>query len=242
MENRKKNIIYVIFFVLALAILLYADFGTLTIPGIFAAVAGIWFAWKKKFIFSAGVGIIAAVGSFIGQSITAFCLYCTTAAVCFLVAGLINLFQTKKTKFNFIMLSILIVGTMIFAFSMMPADERNPVIASSNQQISYSAAVPEKPLLFLTPDCPSCKKMMKEFIAQDPQGKNWQPVIIPHSSLQRGQAILEEAGYKGDVISSSQPPCQVVPSLFYKDHIYTGKDLRKYIEGGIGHSPLNGKD
>jgi hypothetical protein len=230
----KKDILHALFFAGAMAILVSQPLGLLSVPGIGAAITGIVCIIIKKPLGSACMGILAASGSFLGQSLTFFCMSCTIAATLFLIAGLMGIGQvvTKRMTFSMGALGLVVVCVSVFAMATSPTDGRNTAVASSQPPALTQGSTPvssDKPLVFLSPTCGGCKNVMTKMVAKDPTGKTWQPVIVPYSGFAQGEKLLKDNGYKGVVISASQPPSNAVPALLDKGLVYTGKDLRIHL-------------
>jgi hypothetical protein len=215
-------------FILVIAVLLYADFGILTGPGIAAALLGIYFTLTSRLLLVAMISVTAAACSFIGQSMVAYCPYCTMAATGFLITGTYSLLKiaSKHAVIAMALCAVSVISVGIFAMSIVAyADTRNPII-ENGKAITYSKPIEDnKPKLYLSPTCPSCKDVMKEFVESDPRGDKWQPVIIPHSSLVQGEKMLREAGYEGEVISASNSPGNRIPVLEKNGEILSGKKI-----------------
>lgn len=230
-KRLKEGVPYTLFFLAAIGLLLYNTFGILTLPGIIAALVAIYSVCKKNYFLPAMIGIISASGSFIGQYATSFCPYCTAAAFCFFLGGVINLRRVFIERLPVsIGLIILLTSSMtLFLTAPVIPDDRNPVIYTS-APIAHEIQS-NKPLLFLSPTCRSCIDAMELFIKYDPTGENWQPVITPNLSLQAGKTKLESMGYRGQVISAAKPPGKKVPALQINGEVYEGmKEIS--IKGG----------
>lgn len=227
-DLHKEQYLVALLYVLIIAVLLYADYGILTGPGISAALLGIYFTLTYRPLFIAVVSVSAAACSFIGQSMVAYCPYCTIAATGFLIAGTFGLLKiaSKYTAAALVLCTVTVTSVGVFALSFTAyADTRNPIIENGTA-ITFSQSVEDnKAKLYLSTTCPSCKDAAKEFVESDPLGKTWQPVIVPHSGLAQGEKILKELGYQGEIISASYPPGQRIPVLERNGEILTGKKI-----------------
>ena len=45
----------------------------------------------------------------------------------------------------------------------------------------------DKAQLYISPECKSCKAVLNTFIKADPEGRYWQPVIVPRILLAHGK-------------------------------------------------------
>ncbi len=221
MPVTKEGIINTLFFIGTLIVLLINTFGLLTIPGIIMALACVYCIYKKRYHMTAIIALIAAAGSFLAQTLTVFCPYCTLAATLFMLGGLMGFIIEPKTPFIAPLLGLSLVSVALL-INLMPDFSQSPIIA---QQTVVAQAINEKPRLYFSPDCHSCNDALQQFIEADPQGLLWQPVVTPHTSLARGEMILREKGYTGEVISAPTSPTKFVPVLQLKDQLYRGKEI-----------------
>ncbi len=226
---QKEAVVNSLLFVLIISILLYADFGILTGPGIIAALLGIYFSLSLRHLFVAMIGVTAASASFIGQSMVAYCPYCTMAAMCFLIAGTISLMKIarKYTLVSLVLCGIIIASVSVFTISFTAyADPREPVIQNNQTAVVAPKCDISKPKLYLSTTCPSCKDAMADFVRKDPKGEKWLPVIVPHSHLAQGEKMLQELGYQGEVVSASYPPGNRLPTLDVEGEILVGSKIQ----------------
>jgi hypothetical protein len=223
MPIEKEGIINTLFFIGALIVLLINNFGPLTIPGILMALVCVYSIYKKRYHISAILALAAAAGSFLAQSLTVFCPYCTLAATLFILGGLVGFtIEPPQKPLTIISLFGLSLISILLLINLLPEYHQSPIIA---QQTTVARAVNEKPRLYFSPDCHSCEDVLQQFIESDPQGLMWQPVVTPNTSLVRGEIILKEKGYTGEVISVSTSPTKFVPVLQVNDQLYRGKEI-----------------
>jgi len=238
-ENvQKEAVVNAFIFLLVISILLYANYGVLTGPGIIAALTGIYFSLSLRYLFVALIGICAASASFIGQALVAYCPYCTAAAMCFLIAGTISLIKivNKHTFVSLVLCGVTVISVGMFTMSFTAyADVREPVILNGQTAIVADNCDISKPKLYLSTTCPSCKDVMAEFVNIDPLGEKWLPVVVPHSNLAQGEKMLQELGYQGEVVSASYPPGNRLPTLDIAGEMFVGSKIRfeKIIKGEI---------
>ncbi|KUG05242.1 hypothetical protein ASZ90_017315 [hydrocarbon metagenome] len=225
---QKEAVINTLIFILIISILLYADFGMLTGLGILAALLGIYFSLSLRYLFVAMIGVCAASSSFIGQSMVAYCPYCTAAAMCFLIAGTISLMRiaSKYTFISLVLCGVTLVSVGMFTWSFTAyADTREPVIHNGQATMVAKERDISKPKLYLSTTCPSCKGVIADFVNNDPLGEKWLPVVVPHSNLAQGEKMLQELGYQGEVVSASYPPGNRLPTLDIQGEIFVGSKI-----------------
>lgn len=217
MDNMNINntkTLSIILFLSVITILLIGEMGALTIPGIIAAIIGIGCVFKYQHI-TALIGITSATCSFIGQYLVAYCPYCTIAAFMFAFAGTLCLINIPQWSLTLIPLMISLI---VFSTIFLPEDMRIEYI----QPVQASSVTTTGAKLYISLSCPSCKDALLYCISQDKKGETWQPVIVPNSTLQKGEIYLKELGYEGVVMSASASPNRKVPCLVYEDQLYTG--------------------
>lgn len=221
--------------IVAFAILLEAPFGTLTGPGLFAAVLGTGLVLAGRFTLVGAVGILTAAGSFGAQALTSICSTCTSAAVAFALAGVIALLQVLQERPVVIAsLAAVLVGSLICYSGQGYFDSR--LFAQSNgprysiESTEYTGPGGDvtvryegKALLFISTTCPSCHELVEEFIKADPQGLTWQPIIVPTGYLDEGRDWLTDAGYTGIVLADKVAPNHMVPSLMDGKQTFNGR-------------------
>jgi len=221
----KEGVISALFFITALIFLAINTFGMLTIPGLIVAVIALYCSLTGRYLYSAYLGVAAAFGSFLTQFITTFCSYCTLAATAFLVGGLISLLFLKSKNITAILsLLTLSVLSAILLVANLPSYEQKPVIAQP-VVITGSTIKDNKPMLYISPGCKSCKPVLEEFVKLDPNGTYWQPVIVPAVLLAQGEAILKDKGYTGEIKSSFSSPTRSVPLLEINGQYYQGSQI-----------------
>ncbi len=213
--------------------LLYGEFGLLTIPGIVMALVNIYLIIKDKYIEVAVLSVLTAVGSFFAQSVIAFCLYCTFAASLFALSAIFCLIidRAKHVKIAFSLIVILIAGlyslNSVFFYHQSPIIEHDGIVVA--QEVSEKAI--QKPSLYISPTCESCTILVEKLIQQDPKGENWLPVTIPYRSLHRSETMLKEMGYKGEIETSNASPTGFVPVLIVNENeIIRGSKIIDYIK------------
>lgn len=221
----KEGVISTLFFLIAFICLIINTFGTLTIPGLVVAVIAIYCSFTNKYLYSACLGVMAAFGSFLIQFLTVFCPYCTLAATAFLVGGVLSLLflQSKNMAVNFILLALSIVAVALLVINL-PSYEQKPLIVQP-VAIAESTIQNNKPKLYVSPSCKSCKPILDKFVEFDPKGTYWQPVIIPAVLLVQGEVILKEKGFTGEVKSSFSSPTRFVPLLEVDGKYYRGEEI-----------------
>ncbi len=235
---RKEALSSALFFLAALIILLLGEPGLLTYPGIAAAIIGSILVLSGYFSMAAALGILSASASLVGQAATVICPYCTMAALSFLVAGITaGILLSSKNHAVFILIPLLIVLLVSVGMysehssidTRQMAYRAPDMIAATDRNREYRQAVREKrkvPELYISTGCKSCQETLICFVALDPQGNNWQPVIVPDYCLEKGKELLREYGYKGAVASSSASPSGAVPCLRLPDDtVITGTGL-----------------
>lgn len=234
---KKEALSSALFFLAALTILLLGEPGLLTYPGIAAAIIGSILVLSGYYGMTAALGILSASASLAGQAATVICPYCTMAALSFLVAGITaGILLSSKNHALFILIPLLIVLLVSVGMysEQSPMDTRQmayhaPDMIAADRNREYSQAVREDrkvPELFISTGCKSCKETLICFVALDPQGNNWQPVIVPDYCLEQGKELLREYGYTGAVGSSSASPSGAVPCLRMPDDtVITGTGL-----------------
>ena len=221
----KEGIINALFFLTAFIFLIINSFGMLTIPGLIVAVIALYCSLTGRYLYSAYLGVAAAFGSFLTQFITTFCSYCTLAATAFLVGGLISLLflKSKNITATLILLTLSVLSAILLVVNL-PSYEQKPVIAQP-VVITGATIKDNKPILYISPGCKSCKSVLEEFVKFDPNGTYWQPVIVPAVLLAQGEAILKDKGYMGEVKSSFSSPTRFVPLLEINGQYYQGKEI-----------------
>lgn len=76
------------------------------------------------------------------------------------------------------------------------------------------------------------------FIKKDPEGKTWQPVVVPNIALSQGEEMLRKMGYTGKLISASRSPSGGFPCLRTPDgRLLVGQE--KIIHVLRGDEPTN---
>lgn len=226
---QKEVVINSFVFGFIIAILLYADFGLLTGPGIIAALLGIYFTLSLRHLFVAMLGICSASASFVGQSVVAYCPYCTIAAMCFLIAGTISLMRiaNKHSVISLVLCGMALTSASLFACSFTAyADNREPVIQNGQAAVITESYDISKPKLYFSTTCPSCKDAIADFVEKDPLGEKWLPVVVPHNHLAQGEQMLQELGYQGEVVSASYPPGNRLPALDVEGEIMLGSKIQ----------------
>ena len=219
----KEGIINALFFLTALIVLLINDFGILTIPGLIVAVIAMYFALTGRYLYSAYLGVITAFSSFLAQFITTFCSCCTLAATAFMIGGLLSLLflKSKNMVVNLSLLFLSAITALILVINL-PSYEQHPMVTQSVITRSTSS---NKPVLYISPDCKSCKAVIDEFIEYDHSGTYWQPVVIPAVLLAQGETMLKEKGYTGEVKSAFSSPTRFVPLLEINGQYYRGDKI-----------------
>lgn len=222
-NTKTKGIINALCFLSALLTLIFNQFGLLTIPGLIIAVLAIYFSFTNRFSYSAVLGITTATLSFIAQYITVFCLGCTLAAASFALGGLLSLLflHSENMLLNISLLILLTIG-LVFMVCNLPKHYQTPVIT---QQVVEMETEPDKAKLYISTECNGCASVIGDFIQADSKGQYWQPIIVPHMFLARGEAMLKDRGYKGNIKSASQSPTGFVPLLQVDNQYYQGKDI-----------------
>lgn len=227
---RKEGIINALFFIGAFIVLLLNTFGLLTIPGLIVALLCVFFIYKKNYITVSILALLTGAGSLLAQSVTAFCPYCTIAAVLFILGGLCSVIINPPS----LRVSLFVIGVTILCLSLingfLPVYQQSPIVA---QEVLTTQAVNDKPKLYISPDCRACKDIIQQFIDNDPEGESWQPVITPTILLARGEHYLREKGYVGEVISAPKSPTQFIPVLQVGEQFYRGKEIHPDRLGGI---------
>lgn len=219
-ENLTKIIAGIMFFA-AGVILVMGDYGTLTLPGILAATLGLFCLVKNRY--SAVIGITAAVISFTGQYLVGYCHTCFISATCFAYAGMFVLLTQKRYMLIIPSATVVILATVLLIPN--PQDTRPEVVypeIRSNQAIVETEESQGKAKLYISTTCPSCTKVVQEFIAQDKEGKLWQPVIVPTAFLLQGEKYLRDKGYEGQVFSTGSSPTKQIPCLQNNDTVISG--------------------
>lgn len=235
----KEGILHTLFFITAIGLLLYNTFGILTIPGLIAAVICAVFALKQNYYIPAVIGIVVASGSLFAQYMTAYCPYCTMAAFCFFIGGILSLRHvfTKMLPVSIGLVVIISVGLTLFTAA--------PVIDTRAAESNTNVVLPEnlpkdKPLLFISTSCRACEETVALFIENDPYGKTWRPVIVPDLDKETGENLLAEKGYKGETLSALDPPGKRVPALLDEETLYEGtKTIENYL---LSKEDANGSD
>lgn len=222
--NFEEGIFSTLFFLIALIFLIINSFGIFTIPGIIVAVLATYFSLANKIQYSAILGITTATLSFIAQYVTAFCLGCTLAASSFALGGLISLLflHSKNMLLNVSLVSTLIIG-IFFMVSNLPEYYQEPIVVKQTTQTK--SIEQNKANLYISTECSSCDSVINKFVQADPKGKYWQPVIVSHMLLARGEAMLRDKGYEGYVESASQSPTGFVPVLQAHNQYYRGEEI-----------------
>lgn len=212
----------VLSFLLAIIILAIGPIGTLTIPGIIAGIAAIGCSLYKKYGITAIIAVTAFSSSLIGQGLTVMCIYCIIAALLFAIGGLLSLeIQCKKNVVWLVLVLPMVISLLFFAIRTTPSDSRTvQVVIYDGPKIAQIQ--PNKAVLFVTPDCYSCRQSIKKYCEADPNGERWQPVIVPNGMVAKGTRILRESGYNGSVYSSSSSPVTLVPSLRIGTKVFIG--------------------
>lgn len=232
----KEGVPYTLFFLIAIGLLLYNTFGILTIPGIIAAFIAIIFIYKNNYYIPAIIGILAASASFTGQYLTVYCPYCTMAAFCFFIGGIISLRHVFTKILPVSIALVVIISVSITMFALAPVTDTR--LTATNIEIQ-SELPQDKPLLFVSPNCKACEDAVDYLIKKDPIGETWQPVIVPDLSMEVGKKLLVKKGYTGKVLTTSEPPGSKVPALLTNGELYEGtKNIENFFEGGqsIGDS------
>jgi hypothetical protein len=196
------------------------------------ALAGVYLALTKKYLYSACIGLLAASISFIGQFLTYYCSACTLAASLFLCGGLIGLvlIANKHTVLMLVLSNIVLFSLLLFTLNLNQPDTRNPVIQTDRVQILSGEVDDSIPRLYISVTCPGCREAAREYVKYDVEGQSWQPVIVPHKSLHQGEKMLREAGYKGKVISSAYAPTNIIPVLETKEQVLTGEQIYAFLK------------
>lgn len=213
----KEGILYALFFLIAIGLLLYNTFGTLTIPGLIMATSAIVMVFYKKHYIVAMIGIFTAAGSFTAQYMTFFCPYCTAAAFCFLIGGLINLYKRYQERLPVSILSTICITASLTLFIFSPV----PYYGTGFESEISS----EKPLLYISTECRSCENITQYLVEYDISGEKWQPVLL--GNIEKGEKYLADKGYTGDILSAGYPPGSVIPALVYNGEIYEGSETIK---------------
>lgn len=222
---KAKGILNAFCFFIAFIILIFNKFGILTIPGFIIALLAAYFSITNRFMYSAILGISTATLSFIAQFITVFCLGCTLSATGFALGGLLSLLflDSEKIVLRLSLIIFLIIGIFFMGFNL-PQYYQAPVIEITD--ISPTKQVnADKAQLYISPECKSCKAVLNTFIKADPEGRYWQPVIVPRILLAHGEAILKNEGYKGYIATAPQSPTGFVPLLQIKEQYYRGSEI-----------------
>lgn len=212
-----------------MGILLYAEIGILTIPGVIMALVGIFLIVKDKVIELAVICVLTATGSFFAQYVTVFCMYCTIAATLFALTGIFSLLvdKAKHPKIAITLIVVLMAG--LFSLNSVFYFYQNPIIEHNG--IVYAKKSEEKPLLYISPTCKGCTLLLEEIIEYDSSGKNWMPVSIPYRSLNQSEKMLKEMGYTGEIQVSGVSPTGFVPVLFLDENtILRGEEIIKFIK------------
>jgi hypothetical protein len=227
---RLEGIISALFFLTAFIFLMFNRMGILTIPGLIIAIAGIYLSLKSRYIYSAFLGILTGLGSFFAQYITAFCPFCTISATAFLLGGLLSMvfLRSENMKLNLGLLSLSAMAAVLLLLNL-PHYEQQPIVAQpvavSGSQGALETVTTDKAILYISPECKSCKTVIDQFIKFDTQGIYWQPVIIPAALLSQGEAMLKEKGYTGEVKSAFNSPTRFVPLLEIDEQYYRRDEL-----------------
>ena len=191
-------------------------------PGLDSSPTVRVFIYKKNYITVSILALLTGAGSLLAQSVTAFCPYCTIAAVLFILGGLCSVIINPPS----LRVSLFVIGVTILCLSLingiLPVYQQSPIVA---QEVLTTQAVNDKPKLYISPDCRACKDIIQQFIDNDPEGESWQPVITPTISLARGEYYLREKGYTGEVVSAPESPTKFVPVLQIDDQLYRGKEI-----------------
>lgn len=229
--QKKGSLIPAPFFLMALIILLSSKWGPLTWPGVAAAAAGIVLAVLGQDELAAADGFLSAATSFTAQSLAGVCPSCMAAAVCFAVAGIlvaVNLIQ-KRCLLTVLLALPLVFGLCFFSARLGGGEDRQfkPArIAVAQETVGL------KNKLYYSPWCDYCEEPLAAIVKVDPDGRTWQPVVVPHSALSEGDKIVRDLGYRGRVISAPESPSGGLPCLELPDNsILTGKfKVLNYLE------------
>jgi hypothetical protein len=221
-DKMKEGILYALFYLIAIGLLLYNTFGVLTIPGLIMAILAIVLVFCKKHYLVAMIGIFTAAGSFTAQYMTYFCPYCTAAAFCFLIGGLINLRGRYQQRISISILSTVCITAALTLFIFSPA----PYYSTETQA---NEIISDKPLVYISIECRACEEVIKFLIEYDSAGIDWQPVLL--GDFEKGKQYLIDKGYTGEVLSAMQPPGTVIPALVSRGEIYEGsKTIEEYFK------------
>ena len=222
--TKKAGVFSALLFSAAIAVLLTARFGPLTLPGVVAAALGALFSLAGLDVFAAAVGVLSASVSFSAQALVGVCGSCTFAAACFAVAGLVSVARVGKNKpviAVFLMLP-LITGLLLYNYRLdVSNDLKNSKTAETETAsatiVQGEAGRPDVPVLYFSPWCEYCEEPLREFVEKDPEGRAWQPVVIPSSALNKGEEMLKEMGYTGKLVSAPASPSSEIPCLQMPD-------------------------
>lgn len=219
------------FFLAAVIILLSAKPGPLTYPGVAAGTLGVIFALTGRITLAAAAGLLSAATSFAAQSLYGICASCTYAAASFTVAGIISAYQVMTSKGSaalVIALALpLLAGMSMYVYQ---AHQVNNIQQArlnaepAGQAPGVQAARSGVPRLYFAPWCRFCEEPLKEFVKNDPEGKTWQPVVIPYSGVSEGEKLIRGMGYRGKLMAEAVSPGRGVPCLAMPDgRILVGK-------------------
>jgi len=187
---------------------------------------------------------VPAGGSFWAQSLYGVCPTCVGAASVFALAGIVSLSRQRMTVPAFAGLVFLISGLIAFQHNL--PDQRNLVLQTKEIKASEIKAsqpikselketVSEKQTkLYFSPLCPRCHEVVRLFVAHDPEGKTWTPVICPTVARYGGIAMLTSAGYKGTYSVADSSPTRSYPCLEANGRYYVGDKTIKEVLAQIG--------
>lgn len=223
--TKKAGVLSALLFSVAIAVLLTARFGPLTLPGAAAAALGALFSLAGLEVCAAAVGVLAASVSFGAQALVGVCGSCTFAAACFAAAGLVSIARVGKERPAIAILLVLplIAGLLVYGYRLdtsnyLPENGKTAEAETASATIVQDeAGRPDIPLFYFSPWCESCDEPLREFVEKDPKGETWQPVVVPSSALNKGGEVLKEMGYTGRVISAPSSPSGGIPCLQMPD-------------------------
>lgn len=213
--DRLREGLNALFFLIAIVLLAYNTFGVLTVPGYIMAVTAIFLIYFKQYYWVGMIGIFTAAGSFTAQYLTYFCPYCTAAAFCFFIGGLINLRGKYQENLPTSILSTICITTALTLFIFAPVSGYEPEVIMS-----------DKPLLYFSTECRACSDVVEYLVKTDQTGEKWLPVIL--GDYAKGEKYLVDKGFTGETLTATQPPGKVIPALVVEGEIYEGSETIKH--------------
>ncbi|MDN5375129.1 MAG: hypothetical protein PWQ39_169 [Thermacetogenium sp.] len=223
MLNKKEGAGTALFFSVAIIILLTAHHGPLTWPGVAAAALGVIFSFAGIDALAAAAGIISASVSFTAQAMIGICTSCTYAAGCFAIAGLVSAARLGRRKpFLVVLFALpLVVGLFLYDYKL---NVSNALLQQGKAAEAKTAAVtqneacrPDVPMLYFSPWCEYCEEPLQAYVKENPEGKTWQPVVVPNYAMAQGEAMLRKMGYTGKLVSAPASPSGGIPCLQMPD-------------------------